>query len=98
MSETTSRSRWAIAAALIAVVFGVVTVFVGGRTLFGPPAERAAAGNIVFNFIAGIAYIIAGCGAFLWKRWAARLSAAIAVTTIAVFCRIGCLHSSRWSI
>ena len=69
MSETTSRPRWAIAAALIAVVFGVVTVFVGGKTLFGPPAERAAAGNIVpfvlwFNFIAGFAYIIAGCGVF----------------------------------
>lgn len=94
MSETTSRPRWAIAAALIAVVFGVVTVFVGGKTLFGPPAERAAAGNIVpfvlwFNFIAGFAYIIAGCGVFLWKRWAARLSAAIAVTTIAVFAALG---------
>ena len=94
MTETTSRPRWAIAAALIAVAFGIVTVFVGGKTLFGPPAERAAAGNIVpfvlwFNFFAGFAYIIAGCGVFLWKPWAAQLSAAIAITTIAVFAALG---------
>jgi hypothetical protein len=58
--------------------------------LFGGPAARAAAGNIVpfvlwFNFAAGFAYVIAGCGIFLWKRWAAQLSAVIAIATIAVF-------------
>ena len=90
MTETTPRPRWAVAAALIAVAFGTVTVLVGGTTLFGPPA----AGNIVpfvlwFNFIAGFAYIIAGGGVFLWKRWAARLSAAIAIMTTAVFVALG---------
>jgi hypothetical protein len=94
MTETTFRPRWALAAALIAVAFGIVTVLVGGKTLFGPLAERVAAGNIVpfvlwFNFIAGFAYIIAGCGVFLWKRWAAQLSAAIAITTIGVFAALG---------
>jgi len=92
--ETTSRPRWAIVLALIAAAFGVVTVFEGGKILFGPPAERAAAGNIVpfvlwFNFIAGFAYIVAGYGVFLWKRWAAQLSATIAITTIAVFAALG---------
>jgi hypothetical protein len=86
MTGTMPRPRWAVAAALVAVAFGMVTVFVGGMTLFGP----SAAGNIVpfvlwFNFIAGFAYIFAGGGMFLWKRWAARLSATIAVMTIAVF-------------
>lgn len=90
MTETTPRPLWAVVAALIAVAFGIVTVFVGGTTLFGPPA----AGNIVpfvlwFNFIAGFAYIIAGGGIFLWKRWAARLSAIIAVMTTAVFVALG---------
>jgi hypothetical protein len=94
MTETISRPRWALAAALIAVAFGTVTVFVGGKTLFGPPAERVAAGNIVpfvlwFNFIGGFAYIIAGCGVFLWKRWAAQLSAVIAIATMAVFAALG---------
>jgi hypothetical protein len=91
MNETTSsRPRWAAVAALIAVVFGIVTVLVGGKTLFGGPAQTAAAGNIVpfilwFNFIAGFAYIIAGYGVFRWKRWAAQLSLAIAITTVAMF-------------
>lgn len=90
------RPRWAIAAALVAIIFGIATIVVGGKTLFGGADERAAAGNIVpfvllFNFIAGFAYVIAGYGLFLWKRWAAQLSAAIAVATIAVFIAFG-LH------
>ncbi len=84
------RPRWAIAAALVAIIFGIVTIVVGGKTLFGGLEERAAAGNIVpfvlwFNFVAGFAYVVAGFGLFLWKRWAGQLSAAIAVATIAVF-------------
>ena len=43
----TPRPRWAIAAALVAIIFGAVTIVVGGKTLFGAPEERAAAGNIV---------------------------------------------------
>jgi hypothetical protein len=36
MIETMSlRPRWAIAAALVAVVFGIVTIIAGGKTLFG---------------------------------------------------------------
>lgn len=90
------RPRWAIAVALIAVAFGIVTIIVGGKTLFGGAEQRAAAGNIVpfvlwFNFVAGFAYVFAGVGLFLWKRWAARLSAAIASATIAVFIAFG-LH------
>lgn len=88
------RPRWAIAIALIAVAFGIVTIIVGGKTLFGGAEQRAAAGNIVpfvlwFNFVAGFAYVLAGFGLFLWKRWAAQLSAAIAVATIAVFIALG---------
>ncbi len=93
MSETTSaRPRWAVVAALVAAGFGVVTVLVGGQTLFGSAAE--AAGNIVpfvlwFNFMAGFAYIIAAYGMFRWTRWAALMSAMIAVTTVAVFAAFG---------
>jgi hypothetical protein len=93
MSETTStRPRWAVVAALVAAGFGIVTVIVGGRALFGDGAE--AAGNIVpfvlwFNFIAGFAYVVAAYGIFRWTRWAALLSALIAVTTVAVFAAFG---------
>lgn len=95
MAESTHlRPRWATLAVLVAVAFGVVTVFVGGKTLFGGPEQRASAGNIVpfvlwFNFLAGFAYVIAGLGLFFWKRWAAILSAAIAAGTIAVFIAFG---------
>jgi len=82
--------RWAAILALVATIFGIVTIIVGGKTLFGGVEARTAAGNIVpfvlwFNFVAGFAYVIAGVGLFLWKRWAAQLSAAIAAATIFVF-------------
>jgi hypothetical protein len=88
------RPRWAPVLALVAVAFGIVTIVVGGKTLFGGPEEIAAAGNIVpfvlwFNFVAGFAYVMAGVGLFLWKRWAAQLSAAIAAATIVVFIAFG---------
>jgi len=91
MTETTSlRPRWAVLAAAVAAAFGVLTVLVGGETLFGGPVARAAAGNIVpfvlwFNFFAGFAYVAAGFGLFLWKNWAAPLSAIIAIATLGVF-------------
>lgn len=94
MTYTASfRPRWALMSSFIAGAFGIVTIIVGGRTLFGGTDGRAA-GNIVpfvlwFNFAAGFAYVIAGIGLFLWKRWAAQLSVVIAVATIAVFVAFG---------
>ena len=88
------RPRWAAILALVAAIFGIVTIIVGGKTLFAGAEERTTAGNIVpfvlwFNFVAGFAYVIAGLGLFWWKRWAAQLSAAIAVATMAVFIAFG---------
>lgn len=90
MKATSIRPGWAIVASLVAVAFGIVTVAVGGRTLFGGPGIAAGAGNIVpfvlwFNFVAGFAYVVAGIGLFLWQRWGAQLSAVIALATMAVF-------------
>ncbi len=95
MNATKLRTpHWAAILALLAIAFGAVTVVVGGKTLFGGVEARSAAGNIVpfvlwFNFVAGFAYVIAGIGLLLWKRWAAHLSAAIAVATIVVFIALG---------
>lgn len=88
------RPRWAAPVAAVAVAFGIVTIMVGGNTLFGGLADRAAAGNIVpfvlwFNFAAGFTYMLAGFGIFLWRRWAAPLSAAIAIATVGVFVAFG---------
>lgn len=93
-TATPPTPRWAAVLALLAIAFGAVTVVVGGKTLFGGVEARSAAGNFVpfvlwFNLVAGFAYVIAGVGLLLWKRWAAHLSAAIAVATIAVFIALG---------
>jgi hypothetical protein len=89
-----ARPRWAIAAAIVAVVFGVLTVLSGGRALFGGGAARAEVGNAVdfvlwFNFLCGFFYVLAGIGLWLWRRWAALLSAGIAIATLLVFVAFG---------
>ncbi|MGE5128325.1 MAG: hypothetical protein ACM3IK_01740 [Sphingomonadaceae bacterium] len=86
------RPTWASAVALIALGFGALTVFSGGRVLFGPDEARVAAGHYVpfvlwFNFLAGFAYIAAGVGLWLWHRRAAWL--AIAIATALVFAAFG---------
>jgi len=88
------RPTWAAVTALVALAFGALTVFSGGRVLFGLEAARAAAGNYVpfvlwFNFLAGFAYIAAGVGLWLWQRWAAWLALGIATATALVFAAFG---------
>ncbi len=90
------RPRWAVVAALIAIVFGLLTVFSGGRALFGGAEARAVVGDAVpfvlwFNFLAGFAYVLAGYGLYRWQRWAALLSLVIALSTIIIFGLFG-LH------
>ena len=78
----------------IAIVFGALTVFSGGRAIFGGVIERASVGNAVdfvlwFNFLAGFFYIFSG--AALWRRsrlglWLALL---LAVSTAIVTCAFG---------
>lgn len=80
--------------AVIAILFGAVTLKAGGTALFGGPEARAAVGDAVpfvlwFNTLAGIAYILAGIGLWLARRWAAHLAWLIAVATLAVFAAFG---------
>ena len=93
-SPVRRRPRWAATAAIVAVLFGIVTIIVGGKTLFGTAEERVAAGHFVpfvlwFNFIAGFAYCAAGAGLLLWRRWAASVAAVIALATLLVFAAFG---------
>jgi hypothetical protein len=80
--------------AVTAVLFGLLTVFSGGRTLFGGEAARLAAGAIVpfvlwFNFVAGFAYVACGLGLWGRRRWSMTLAAFIAVATGLVFAAFG---------
>jgi hypothetical protein len=91
-----ARPAWAFVAGPVALAFGALTVYSGGRVLFGPEAARVAAGSYVpfvlwFNFLAGFAYIAAGIGLALWRRWAIWLALGIAIATFLVFAAFG-LH------
>lgn len=94
MSSVAARPTWGLIAAVIAIVFGALTLLSGGVALFGGAAERSAVGDAVpfvlwFNFLSGFAYVLAGVGLFLWMRWGAQLSALIAVAILIVFAAFG---------
>lgn len=88
-------SSWSLrAAAGVAVSFGLLTIVSGGRALFGGPAAVAAAGDAVpfvlwFNFLSGFAYVLAGIGIAMGRRWAVMLSVGLAATIAAVFALFG---------
>jgi hypothetical protein len=94
-SHLTPRStlgRWALGAT--AVLFGVATLVEGGHVLFGGPAARAEAGDVVpfvllFNFGAGFAYVVAGIAALLGRSWATWLARALALATLGIFVAFG---------
>jgi len=92
-SPAVKRLRWVGALGIIAVLFGLLTIISGGRTLFNAEAQELA-GNYVgfvlwFNFLAGFAYIIAGVGLWFWQRWAMWLSFVIAAATLVIFVAFG---------
>lgn len=78
---------WKKTLGIIAVLFAALTLFKSGQILFGPQSARDAVGDFVpfvvqFNFVAGFAYLLAGIGIFLGRRWALGLSALIAIATL----------------
>jgi hypothetical protein len=91
------RDLYLTLGAATAVSFGLLTIASGGRVLFGGEAARQAAGDYVafvlwFNFIAGFAYVVAGLGLGLRRRWSVPLAALIALATLLVFAAFG-LHA-----
>lgn len=97
MNYPVSRRSLAIGVmALLAVAFGLLTIKEGGSVLLGDAQARAAAGAYVpfvlwFNFLAGFAYVLAGVGFWLQRRWAAVLAVGIAGGTALTFAALG-LH------
>ena len=76
--------------AIAAIAFGALTVFSGGRALFGGMEARAELGNVVpfvlwFNFIVGFVYVLAGVALLRTRRWAAPVALLLAVATVLVF-------------
>jgi hypothetical protein len=87
---------WLAVAAVVAIVFGLATIKEGGTVLFGGEAARRAAGAYVpfvlwFNFLAGFAYVAAGVGLWLRRRWGTALAFIIAAATVVTYFAFG-LH------
>lgn len=94
MTARPQRNTWNWLISLLAIGFGLLTLREGGAVLFVDGAARRAAGHYVpfvlwFNFLAGFAYIIAGVGLRMRRRWAAWLAIVIAVATALVFLAFG---------
>ena len=82
--------NWQPAAAIAAILFGLLTIASGGKALFGDQAAQAAVGNAVplvlwFNFLAGFVYVAGG--AALWLRHPAARPVAwgLALATLGIF-------------
>lgn len=72
-------------AAIVAAVFGVLTIVSGGRALFGGADMGAVVPFVLwFNFLAGFAYVLAGIGLWLARPWGQTLSVAIFAATCLV--------------
>jgi hypothetical protein len=95
--KTRSSKIWPVWIATgVAVAFGALTILSGGRVLFGDGAAQAAAGNAVpfvlwFNFLSGFAYVLAGIGIAMGRRWATQLALALVAGIAIVFALFG-LH------
>lgn len=79
---------------LLPIAFGLATLSAGGEVLFGSLEARQAAGAYVpfvvwFNFSAGFAYLLAGAGLAVGRRWATWLAVALAASTALVFMALG---------
>ncbi len=78
----------------IATVFGAMTLISGGQALLLGPERGIDMGEVVtpvlvFNFVAGFAYVAAGVGIWRAWRWAAQLALVLAVLTVGMFAYLG---------
>ena len=93
-SKMDKRLFWLRTVAILAIVFGVLSIKSGGAVLFGDVAARRAVGNYIplviwGNFIAGFAYITAGAGLWFAQRWAFWLAAGVLILTVGIFFAFG---------
>lgn len=81
--------RWTRPTAIVAALFGGLTIFSGGSVLFGPEAAQRAAGDavpfvVIFNTAAGFAYLAGALALWRHHPTARPLALAIGVATLIV--------------
>ena len=79
------RGQMLTIAALVAVGFGLLSIFSAGMVLFGPQSAQESAGAyagfvVWFNFASGFAYVLAGHALWTMQRWGAWLAFLITVS------------------
>lgn len=84
--KLSGSSWWKRVIAIVAMIFGIMTLFSGGNVLFGPAEAQRLAGDYIpfvvwFNFLAGFLYVAASAGIWLGRGWALGLTVFIAVAT-----------------
>jgi hypothetical protein len=77
---------WQKVAAVLAMIFGAMTLFSAGSILGDFGSANQAAGDYVpfvlwFNFLAGFAYMAAAVGIWRARKWGCSLSVLIAAAT-----------------
>ena len=94
MLMKSDRTIWVKIIAVVAVVFGLLTIKSGGLVLFAGDTFREEAGNYLpfvvwFNFFAGFVYLVAGGGLWMQKHWAVWISISIVAATLVIFVLFG---------
>ncbi len=94
MTDSSPAGGLLKAAAIVVILFGLLTVLVGGLVLFGGSVAAEMAGEAVpfvlwFNFLAGFAYVAVGIGLLNRRSWAVWLSALVASLTGLAFIAFG---------
>lgn len=94
MTSTTGFTRAAGVLGGVAVLFGIATVISGGSNMLALLQAPDSALKIVpfvlfFNFAAGFAYVAAGIGMILKRRWARKLAITIAAANVLVLAGLG---------
>lgn len=96
MKQNRKFAALRILTSFIAVIFGVMTLFVGGQTLLGfsDPGYTVFLPLLIFNFLMG--FIYAAAGLLIWKSHPQALKAArtIFLLNFFVFLMIGLLYIS----
>ncbi len=85
--------------ALVAILFGLVTVFAGGRVLLGAdPGYIVFRPLLIYNTVMGFAYIAAGATAWRSVVRGRQAAGAIFVLNLLVLAGIGALYATGDSV